>query len=89
MHSYTDESMDCIRLKSFFHIFKLIICNAIGQGRNHVSKVWGSELGEARIEGTKRPRFECETRIRRTKPEKERGRGLGRGLGEPLPRMFL
>ena len=25
----------------------------------------------------------------RAKPEKERGRGLGRGLGEPLPRKFL
>ena len=25
----------------------------------------------------------------RAKPEKNRGRGLGRGLGEPLPRKFL
>ena len=25
----------------------------------------------------------------RAKPEKERGRGLGRGLGEPLPRKYL
>ena len=25
----------------------------------------------------------------RAKPEKKRGRGLGRGLGQPLPRKFL
>ena len=52
--------------------------------------------GEARIEGMKRPSTEGEAReLRakpepRAKPEKNRGgRGLGRGLGEPLPRKFL
>ena len=33
-----------------------------------------------------RPRFESDARI---EPEKERGIGLVRGLGEPLPRKFL
>ena len=40
-------------------------------------------MGEARIEGAKRPRIEGEAR------EKSGGRGLERGLGEPLPRKFL
>ena len=58
--------------------------------------------GEARIEGAKRPRIEGEARIEGAKRPSiegkarnegevrdERGRGLGRGLGGPLPRKFL
>ena len=45
------------------------------QGRRHASKVGG---------GPNRAKPES-----RAKPEKERGRGLGRALGEPLPRKIL
>ena len=41
-------------------LFGLCICS-LSQGRNF--KSWGSESGEARIEGAKRPRFEGEARI--------------------------
>ena len=44
------------------------------------SRGWGGKIeGEARIEGAERPRIEGEARDLA-------GRGLGRGLGEPLPR---
>ena len=45
--------------------------------------------GEARVEGAKRPRIEGEARTEGEAREKSGGRGLGRGLGEPLPRKFL
>ena len=45
--------------------------------------------GEARVEGAKRPRIEGEARSEGEAREKAGGRGLGRGLGEPLPRKFL
>ena len=62
----------------------------------------GGIEGEARIEGAKRPRIEGEARVEGAKhlriegeartegrsPRKNGGRGLGRGLGEPLPRKF-
>ena len=57
------------------------------QGRNHASKVGGSESGEARIEGAKRPIFDGEARIER-KARERAGEGFGRGLGEPLPENF-
>ena len=38
--------------------------------------------GKARIEGAKRPRIDGEAR-------EKAGRGLGRGLGEPLARKLL
>ena len=60
----------------------------IQQGRNHDSKVGGSESGEARIEGAKRLRFEGEARIEGEARERA-GEGSGEGLGEPLPRKFL
>ena len=44
--------------------------------------------GKARVEGAKRPRIEGEARIEGKAREKAGGRGLGRGLGEPLPRKF-
>ena len=44
---------------------------------------------EARVEGAKRPRIAGEARNRGRSPRKSGGRGLGRGLGEPLPRKFL
>ena len=45
--------------------------------------------GEARVEGAKRPRIEGEARPEGKARQKSGGRGLGRGLGEPLPRKFL
>ena len=54
----------------------------------------GKIEGEARIQGAKRPRIEGEARIQgEARIEGEArdfsgGRGLGRGLGEPLPRKF-
>ena len=45
--------------------------------------------GEARVEGAKRPRIEGEARTEGKAREKSGGRGLGRGLGEPLPRKLL
>ena len=44
--------------------------------------------GEAQAEDAKRPVFEVEAELK-AKPEIEQGRGLGRGLGEPLPCKFL
>ena len=34
-------------------------------------------------------RAKPEPRVKPEKPEIERGRGLGKGLGEPLPRKFV
>ena len=45
--------------------------------------------GEARFEGAKRLRIEGEARTEGEAREKTGGRGLGRGLGELLPRKFL
>ena len=45
--------------------------------------------GEARVEGAKRPRIEGEAQTEGKAREKSGGRGLGRRLGEPLPRKFL
>ena len=44
--------------------------------------------GEARVESAKRPRIEGEARTEGEAREKSGERGLGRGLGEPLPRKF-
>ena len=47
---------------------------------------------ELRVKPESRARSARELRAKpepRVKPEKKRGRGLGRGLGEPLPRKFL
>ena len=59
------------------------------QGRSHASKVGGSESGETRIEGAKRPRFEGEARI---EGEAREGAGEGSGGGgsvSPSPENFL
>ena len=50
------------------------------------------EGGKFRAKLEPRARSARELRVKpelRAKPEIERGRGLGRGLGEPLPRKFL
>ena len=44
---------------------------------------------KASVEGAERPRIEGEARTEGEAREKIGGRGLGRGLGEPLPRKFL
>ena len=44
-------------------------------------------MGEARIEGAKRPRFEGEARTEGVSRDKI-GEGSGEGFGEPLPRKF-
>ena len=44
--------------------------------------------GKAFFQGAKRPRIEGEARTEGEAREKNGGRGLGRGLGEPLPRKF-
>ena len=54
------------------------------RGAATLQKLGGSESGEARSARDLRAKPES-----RAKPEKERGRGLGRGLGEPLPRKIL
>ena len=48
-----------------------------------------SRARSARVEGAKRLRIEGEARTEGEAREKTGGSGLGRGLGEPLPRKFL
>ena len=63
------------------------------QGRNQKEMLGGSAMGGSRLSYW-RGEFEGEARVLREKPEsgdkpeKKRGRGLGRGLGEPLPENF-
>ena len=68
-----------VRLKCFLYVLlnSRLYFNIFIQGRNHASKVGGSESGEARIQGAKRPRFEGETRI-----EGEARERAGKGSGE-------
>ena len=52
--------------------------------------LWCGDIeGKAQAEGAKRPSIEGVAWASRAKPEKKRGRGLGRGLGEPFPKIFL
>ena len=60
----------------------------IQQGRNHASKVGGSESGEARIEGAKRLRFEGEARIEGEARERAGGGVWGGGSVSPSPENF-
>ena len=54
----------------------------LSQGRVQVGFSGDEFEGEAQVDGAKRPRTEGEAR-------EEAGRGLGWGLGEPLPRFFF
>ena len=70
---------------------KLNRCNSVptSRGGSRILERGGSKTeGEARIEGAKRPRI-GRSPIRGQSPRWSGGRGLGRGLGEPLPRKFL
>ena len=71
-----------------------------GEARFEGAKLPSIE-GKARVEGAKRPKIEGDARTEGKAREKagggvwgggsvrkSRGRGLGRGLGEPLPRKF-
>ena len=66
-----------------------------GPNQDPQSKVEGEARIDARVSRAKpesRAPSARELRAKpepRAKPEKKRGRGLGRGFGEPLPRKFL
>ena len=60
----------------------------IQQGRNHASKVGGSESGEARIEGAKRLRFEGEARIEGEARERAGGGVWGGARWAPPQKIF-
>ena len=61
----------------------------IQQGRNHASKVGGVWIGRSPNRGREAPEIWGRSPNRGRSPRKSGGRGLGRGLGEPLPRKFL
>ena len=61
----------------------------IQQGRNHASKVRGVWIGRSPNRGREAPEIWGRSPNRGRSPRKSGGRGLGRGLGEPLPRNFL
>ena len=66
----------------------VILSMLIAKGAATVQKLGGSESGEARIEGTKRPRFEVEARIEGEARERAGGGVWGGGSVNPSPENF-
>ena len=54
-------------------------------GRNHASRVVGVWIGHSQKRGREAPEIWRRSPNRGRSPRKSGGRGLGRGLGEPLP----
>ena len=59
------------------------------QGRRHARKVGGVRIGRSPKRGREAPEIWGRSPNRGRSPRKSGARGLGRGLGEPLPRKIL
>ena len=89
-HLVTSATLHCIQYIVFRSGLELGKKRCWYENNNHSrSKFWRGKLRakpEARARSARELRAKPEPRA---KPEIERGRGLGRGLGEPLLRKFL